>query len=76
MFFVQIMNIVNLEAKSEERGNNRAGARAKDDVEPLAKETVEHGFDFLENTQGVEAFCASAVESQDSAEIIGRIFLG
>src|SRR6266436_5900558 len=65
MLSVKRMNVVYRRAKRHKSGDDCARTRAKDQVEALIKRPSEHGFDFLEDSQGIEAFSTAAIQRQN-----------
>jgi hypothetical protein len=72
MSLVEIVDVVDSMAESDERSDDGSGAGAKYEVESLVQITAKHRFDLSENAERVESLGATAVESENPAHAVTR----
>jgi hypothetical protein len=65
MLTVKRQDFIDGAAEADERRDDRAGARSKDQIEPLMQRPG-HGLNLLQHAERVEAFCSAAVQAQDA----------
>ena len=63
MLAIELQYVVDGIAEADKGGDDRAGARAKDETERLAEFSASKALNLLENAERVESFSPATVEA-------------